>query len=392
MPANNHFRHQQYTADPPATPYELLTPPNPPPIDSDEYRRQLAEFGQRLRDNEVQCVYLVHGTFTGTDALGVLRQIERRLPSLGKSLRQYQKRVVDYFAGEDGNYTTQFAELLQRGISDSGTQQIPVKLFHWSSENNHVGRADGAVKLLLELIKSAVAKNQKRILLWGHSHAGNLFALASNILAADQMHRRWFFDATRSLQRRSRGDASRWRQLRQLLTEHDNPLPNTDIDFVTFGTPIRYGWDSNGYDRLLNFVHHRTSQRVGESTDAVPSHLSPFPPSWESTTMANDGDYIQQIGIAGTNLLPYLFAWRQWVAEARLSRMLQSDIRKRDLLDRLSLGQRVPDEGHTLLVEYPDVQDDEGEIMYQSLLGHGVYTRREFLSFHAREVGNRLYA
>ena len=26
---------------------------------------------------------------------------------------------------------------------------------------------------------------------------------------------------------------------------------------MTFGTPIRYGWDSGGYARLLHFIHHR---------------------------------------------------------------------------------------------------------------------------------------
>jgi len=69
-----------------------------------------------------------------------------------------------------------------------------------------------------------------------------------------------------------------------------------------------------------------------------------------------------------------------------LGQLLQPGLRKRDLLARLRLGQRVPQEGETLLVEYPD-----GPTARQ-LAGHAIYTRQTWLPFHAWEVARRFYA
>jgi hypothetical protein len=97
---------------------------------------------------------------------------------------------------------------------------------------------------------------------------------------------------------------------------------------------------------------------------------------------ARYGDYVQQLGIAGTNFTPYLPAWRSWIAERRFRQLLEPGIRRRDTLDRLLLGQRVPAEGNTLLVHYPD--DLSGTA--QLILGHAIYTRPEWLGFHAQRI------
>ena len=101
---------------------------------------------------------------------------------------------------------------------------------------------------------------------------------------------------------------------------------------------------------------------------------------------AVDGDYIQQLGIAGTNLPPACIGLGTWLADLRLGRLLQPGLRRRDLLKRLRLGQRVPQEGETLLVEYPD-----GPAARQ-LAGHAIYTRQIWLPYHALEVARRFYA
>jgi hypothetical protein len=149
---------------------------------------------------------------------------------------------------------------------------------------------------------------------------------------------------------------------------------------VTFGTPIRYGWDTDGYARLLHVVHHRPR-------DGFPQHRTALPTSVEDILRAADGDYVQQLGIAGTNLTPNILAWRAWLADVRLSRLLQRGVRRRDLLARLKAGMRVPDEGHTLLVDYGPIDGHIG----QHHAGHAVYTRRTWLPFHAREVVDRFY-
>ena len=119
-----------------------------------------------------------------------------------------------------------------------------------------------------------------------------------------------------------------------------------------------------------------------------PSHLAPFPPTIDRLWTAADGDYVQQIGIAGTNFAPNLFEWRVLLADFRLSQLLQPGLRKRDLLDRLKIGARVPDEGTTLLVDYgPGLGG-----LSKHAAGHAVYTRAEWLLFHAEEVARRFYA
>jgi hypothetical protein len=67
--------------------------------------------------------------------------------------------------------------------------------------------------------------------------------------------------------------------------------------------------------------------------------------------------------------------------------LLQRGIPARSLLRRLRLGQRVPDEGTTLLVDYALSR----EPFARHLAGHGVYTHRERLLFHAEEVVRRFY-
>ncbi len=71
---------------------------------------------------------------------------------------------------------------------------IPVRLFNWSSENHHIGRADGAIRLLDELASLKLQPTQ-RVLLFGHSHAGNVFALMTNLLCGDRRAIRRFFAA-----------------------------------------------------------------------------------------------------------------------------------------------------------------------------------------------------
>ncbi len=107
-----------------------------------------------------------------------------------------------------------------------------------------------------------------------------------------------------------------------------------------------------------------------------------FPTTLTDVIQARSGDYVQQLGVAGTNLTPYLPAWRSWVAERRFRSLLERGIRRRDTLDRLRIGQRVPAEGTTLLVEYPNRPKGFSE----QLFGHAVYTRSDWLAFHAQQL------
>lgn len=96
---------------------------------------------------------------------------------------------------------------------------------------------------------------------------------------------------------------------------------------------------------------------------------------------------MQQVGIAGTNAMPAVLAWRAWLADQRLNRLLQPGLSPQDLLARLKLGVRVADKGTTLLVDYGPPAGN----LAQHLAGHAVYTRHEWLLFHAEQVARRFY-
>ena len=375
MPIGNRFRHQDYHAGEPQTAWQLLRAWEPTQPPAEDRRRTLERLSETLRRVRVRCIYLVHGTFAGDDPLGAVRILSRFFPGVADKVRQLHKDAVDKFAQDAGNYTPAFAAALE------DLAQVPVHLQAWSSENTHIARADAAVSLI-DALAAETWTPDDRVLLWGHSHAGNAFALLTNLLAADAESREPFFRACRSfyLDSRNRVVLPAWARVRQWLDSAPPARAWPQLDLVTFGTPIRYGWDAGGYAKLLHFVHHRP--RPG-----LPEYRTALPRSAEDVLQAADGDYIQQLGIAGTNLTPNVLAWGTWLAEGRLGRLLQSTSGRRELLARWQMGLRIPAEGETLLVDYGPTTDS----VLQHLAGHAVYTRLPWLPFHAAEVVQRLY-
>jgi hypothetical protein len=334
----------------------------------------MASVGQVYRAAGVCAIYLVHGTFAGDDPLGLIRVVERLAPGSARRLRQLNKDVFDSLAQDTANYPPQYATELQRCTG------IPVERVAWSSENHHLARAHAAVCLIDGLAERSYAPAD-RVLMWGHSHAGNVFAIATNLLAADAAQRESFFAAGRGYYRpRWFGGLSKpvWDRVRRWLELPRDSRQLPQLDLVTFGTPIRYGWDSEGYAKLLHFVYHRPRSGIAEYRTTLPGSI-------DDVLQAADGDYVQQFGIAGTNLMPAGVGLRSWLADLRLARLLQPGLRRRDLPSRLKMGQRVPDEGETLLVEYPDSP------AARQLAGHAIYTRLSWLPFHAMEVARRFY-
>lgn len=332
-----------------------------------------------FRQAGVRHLFLLHGTFAGNDALGLFRAVDRLFPEVGDVLRDLGKRTVDQLVGEAGNYTEAYAHALQSGLS-SAQQSVEVRRFLWSSENRHLARADAAVRLADALAQLDRQPND-RVMLWGHSHAGNVLALLTNLLAADASTREKFFSIGRSYFRWPRRGAERtlWRRVEETLADPRGPLANLPLDIVTFGTPVRYGWDFGGYRRLMHFIHH---------SPAIERHpcRAAFPPA-SSVLISGSSDFIQQIGVAGTDFPPTLLAWNAWTAEQRFERFLSPDLPRTQLWQRLCLGQRVHAEGHTLLVDY-GLQ--EGTPAHH-LMGHAVYTRQSWLPFHLRQIARVFY-
>lgn len=358
--------------------------------------------GAILRAAHVTTIYLVHGTFAGFDAAGALVQLERVLPRAHRALVRQFKRLIDRLQGEAANYTPQYATLLERSLSAGGTP-IVVRRFLWSSGNYHLARADAAVRLIDQLAVELPAA-PARVLLWGHSHGGNVLALLSQLLGLDSERVAAFFHACRTYYRNpltSRVDLHVWERVRRLLLGETQPSSSTSasdpgdaaavaslvkpdpgrLDMVTLGTPVRYGWEPRGFGRLLHIVHHRP-------TPGREPWQAAWPPTLAELQTAAGGDYVQQLGIAGTNTPPSWAQPRLWLAEKRLHRLLQPHLRARDLPARLALGVRVHNAGTTLLVDY----GPETRPLYRHLAGHAVYTEQAWMVFHAEEIAQRLYA
>jgi len=377
------FRHQSYSAARPGSPHHLLSPGAHPPVGSEEFERRMDRVGEALEAAGVSAIYLAHGTFVGSDAMGLVGERARLSPKAGSAVRRMIKRIVDRITSEVGNYTGQYAQRFEAAINRPHRPHIPVRRFHWSSENHHLGRADGAVRLVDELVAQQTPAG-RRVLLWGHSHAGNVFALVTHLLSGDREAIDEFFNASeiyyawpivRCV------DVPVWKRVRQLLAGPTSPVGDVALDMVTFGTPIRYGWNAAGYSKLLHFINHRP-------TEGLPEYRAPFPPKLDRVLSAADGDYVQQLGIAGTNIMPSILSWRSWLADHRLDHLLQSTLPEGKSWDRFAAGAIVPDEGTTLLVDYGPLPGGVTE----HLAGHAVYTNSQWMLFHAEEVVRRFYA
>ncbi len=338
--------------------------------------------GDALRAHRVAALLLAHGTYAGPDARAVVQEFVRIFPGATEAARRLIEQLDTCAPAEAGNWSQRYAAWLASAINAPGKPPIPVTLFDWSSENNHIGRADGAVRLLDELMALDPPAGS-RVLLWGHSHAGNVFALVSNLLGGDRQCIESFFRAAEVYYRWpvvGCTDVPLWDRVRSALAASPGPLADVHLDMVTFGTPIRYGWDSGGYSRLLHFIHRRPS---GDR----PPYRARFPVELSSLLSAAEGDYVQQLGIAGTNVAPSMLAWRSKLADRNLAELLQGDPAPQDPSKRFGAGAIVPEEGTTLLVDYGPAEGPFAE----HVAGHAVYAQPKWMLFHTEEVVRRFY-
>jgi len=387
--------HHSYDTGPPSAAYELFRAEAGPPAGSPEWQARMAAVGRAFRRAQVAEIVLVHGTFVGDDPLGLAAELEGLSPAVGKSLRQTICKLTDAVVRERGNYTADFAQQFAVSLGGSDDENgsrppIAVRLSRWSGENHHLARLDAAVRLIDELAGRPFPAHS-RVLLWGHSHGGNVLALLSSLLSGPADLAAEVFDALEPfLSDGQKGGStqsrSHWRRVRQLLLGRspgeplsmlpgsDHPLLAGRLDLVTFGTPLRYGWGGReDPSRLLHFVNHRPAE-------GLPPYQAPFPPR-------PGGDVFQQLGIAGTNLPPALHSRAALQADRRLASLLQPQHSKRQLWQRLRAGIRVAGQGTTLLVDYPCSL--RGKLGMTA--GHSLYTKPHWLLFHAEHIARRFY-
>lgn len=407
MPRHNRFRHQPYVAwESPPIPTEVASVQAMPVADVD--------VGETLRRLRVRHWLLVHGTFVGDDPFGLAAKLEEMTESVtpmlrplvqkmamdswGRVLRGINQRFGDKMMGETGSFRDDYLEDA-RGLVR--TNEITVERFDWSSGNDHFARASAAVKLFNRLADLSIDPGRDRLLLWGHSHAGNVFALLTNLLANDREAIGSFFTAAGRIGE----ERSDWKMAAERLAAAPSPHPLAKaVCLVTFGTPVRYGWDRDGYARLLHVVQHRPVSGQAEwlAKPALPQTL-------DEILGAKYGDWMQSLGIAGTDLRPMDREIRE--SHRALGELLEAGATEpefgsnalldhlppsaRDrvreklkdflvLLERLRCGQRVPSDGDAAWLF--DYGADETE-----KFGHGVYTKRAWLPFHATRIADWLW-
>lgn len=236
----------------------------------------LKEQGSQLSQSEVTSVYFVHGTFVGNDPFNIIDHLEYTFPKLKpaylEKIRTGIRKSANILARDIGNFSQKYEQTFQN-ITHG---KIKTLEFTWSSANTHFAR----VKAALDLIDNIYHHHpdaDSRVLLMGHSHAGQVFSLLSQIVNDEKFRK----DLAIILEENEIAF-----NLQESQITH---LANMKLDFVTFGTPVRYNWILNKNNRLLHFINHRGK--------------TPFGGELKGLFTTRSGDYIQQWGTEGSDSL-----------------------------------------------------------------------------------------
>jgi hypothetical protein len=347
----------------PAPPASLQAAPEREPIRV-AFVPHAAEGSERMRDAGVRLVVFSHGSFVGDDPLALARLVEEALPglpelgALARTIRDVTRAGVSRLLGDLSNYTADYVATFARATG------IEAMEFVWSGENHHAARVHGAARLAraIALHGGGTVRPGDRVLLVGHSHGGQLFAVLSQLVARSRGHEDLVAAA------RARGEDV------GALEDHLVLLRTLSLDVATFGTPLRYGWGRGLRLRLLHVVNHRGAAKRA--------------PSLRGLLVTEHGDYVHQLGVHGSDFPAP--TERERSLNARLDRVLGKGRDLRTWLRHLAQGARVPPQGQTVLVDYGDDARVAPNFLATGL-GHAAYTRREAMLFHAQLVATHFY-
>ncbi|MDD2738427.1 MAG: hypothetical protein PHR94_05805 [Methylomonas lenta] len=345
-------------------------------FESSKWKMQMFANGAVFKNQKVRQVLLVHGTFVGDNALGIydfLEPIERSLTgykTITNQLESFGKDVINHLVKDVGNYTPEYTEALSQGLNND----IACDLFVWGSGDFHLARLKGAVglaKQLSEKISDRHIREGEHILLIGHSHAGQLFALLTTLLEGGEKAEQLYKVIDQSSQLGKKAD----------LLSYLKTIKPIYLDIVTFGTPVRYAWGHYDNYRLLAIVNHRS------------------PVDIKGLLTTRDGDYVQQWGAEGTDVFPTF--------ERALNDSLDVvlDKGKDPSLLIASLAHKNRNHPHyvdgsivseTLLIDYKDNADSILKYLdvthcVKTLFGHGVYTEYRAMLFNLNTIVEKLY-
>jgi hypothetical protein len=334
--------------------------------------------GKKLSDNKVREVYFVHGTFVGKDPLGFFNLLSKVVPEMSliqKGIDVFEKiageNIPDLILGDVGNYTEEYVADFSANIGHGLSS--PANRFIWSSGNYHRARLDATLELavvLAETIAKQGIKADERILLIGHSHAGQVFALLTQFLANTLM--------SNALLNHLRINPHKSITLEQLDSALQN-IRTPNLDIVTFGTPVRYTWGKYPKFRLLPVINHRHDSEL------------------DGVQTIRDGDYVQQWGVEGTDTSPQT----NLIEENELSAIIQdrgNDI-KAFLASYKDHSRRFPKHAdgtpvtENVYVDYKDNKETLNPLYcVENVFGHGVYTTKKAMLFNTQLIVEKFYS
>lgn len=420
MPVENNFQHDELSRKNPGDRLANAELAAGAPPESPAWIETMAKCGASLSEAGVAAIVFLHGSLHGTDVFGMqrldeagglkrgysrgvsgvdallvaMREGDNGIPLLPGGIRppllndDATKALLDEQIGDAGNFTNADVESIDKAINKNLTQPISCIRLLWSSEHHHLGRAQAAVSLLAELHKLCKHQNLEkghRILIQAHGQAGLILALLSNLLCPSPITGRpklLEILTTYAEQSRQSRLADTIKHVEPLL-ETATLLNGVALDMVTFGTPVRYGWDPSGIGKLLHVVNHRNLRTDGKKWLAkmeLPQITMEMPIAW-------GGDYVQELAVAGSDTLPTTEPAK--AANKRIWEMIEPYDGFERWLECARRAVRFPSEGFCLLVDYKDSTGSTNP--RDHYYGHAVYTRRHALLFNAMQIVRALY-
>ncbi len=421
MPIENNFQHDEMSRKNPGE--RLIVREMTPTTLSESSSGQdaMAALGNHLSQAGVRMVVLLHGSIMGTDVFGV-----QRLDELGGLKRGYSrgvagldallalmrdgsngiaqlpgglkpplanddatKRLLDEQVGDAGNFTNDYVEMMTQSLNRGLDRPIHCVRELWSCEHHHLGRAMAAVSMLgrlLDWVEAHRLCQGDRILVQAHGQAGLILALVSNLfcVTANSSRTRLFDLLLDVASQGNRPDLASTIQRVAPLLSNGTLLNGATLDVVTFGMPVRYGWDLSGLGKLLHIVNHRTLRTDGKtwlSKMELPQITMEMPIAW-------GGDYIQELAVACSDAVPTTEAAK--AANKAVWEMVEPFDGFERWLECARRAVRISSEGQGMLADYKDSTGSTN--VRDHYYGHAAYTRMNAMLFNTTEIVRTLYS
>lgn len=420
MPTENNFQHDELSRKNPGERLRIADLTDVVPPDSPKWSEAMAQHGTSLSQADVASVVFLHGSLHGTDLFGMqrldeagglkrgysrgvsgvdallaaMREERNGIPLLPSGLKPplpddgTMKHLLDEQIGDAGNFTEAYVESFRRTINKNLHHPISCQRILWSCEHHHLGRALAAIGLLDELHKRCREQDLgvgRRVLVYAHGQAGLILALVSNMLCPSPITGRpkLFNILSGYAEQTNQSELADTVKRIESLSATTTLLNGVVLDIVTFGTPVRYGWDTSGIGKLLHIVNHRNLRTDGKNWLAkmeLPQITMEMPIAW-------GGDYVQELAVAGSDAVPMTD-----LAKAA-NKMVWEIVEPYDGFERwLECARRAvrfPSEGRCLLVDYKDSTGSTNP--RDHYYGHAVYTRRHALLFNTAQIDQAFY-